>query len=183
MREREAHILALVALYQVWGSNFGLPCSKWKIALHSLAYWLLQCRVLKFSLLELIIAGYCRCPSSFKIKGFCEESCCKLKLTAVPSTCNSILSPPRCCGCVLQVLFLLFCCCSHGLVALALCCAPTKSDCHESESSSCFSHFSLPVFALVYTWEPILCKHKGQQPGSVEQSHLSKGCFSVHGIP
>lgn len=50
-----------------------------------------------------------------------------LQLCILPSICNSVLFYPRCCGCTLQilcwnVLFLLFCCCSHGLATLTLCC-------------------------------------------------------------
>lgn len=72
MREKAAQILALLGLYQVKDSNFGLPFSKWKIALHALLLDYSNARLLQISLLKLLIAGYCMYFSSFKVKGFCR---------------------------------------------------------------------------------------------------------------
>lgn len=148
--------------------------------------------LLQFSCWSCWLQGTVSAFTLLRSKAFAERLAASwnLQLCILPSNCNSVLLPPRCCHCVLQILcwsvlfffVLLLFSWSCSLYSV-LCRTPAEIDCHKSETYACFPHFSLPVVALIYTWEPVLCKHKDEQPGNVQQLHLSKGCFSVCSIP
>lgn len=86
--------------------------------------------LLQFSCWSCWLQGTVSAFTLLRSKAFAERLAASwnLQLCILPSNCNSVLLPPRCCHCVLQILcwsalFFLFCCCSHGHAALTLCCA------------------------------------------------------------